>query len=392
MPDAGDGAVAHAVGGARRRVVIVQRRMTEYRIPLFERLRAELAQRNVSLDVLYGTATPGEQAKNDGGALDWATPINTRYAFSDRICWQPFGAHLRGADLVVVTQENKLLYNYWLLAFPPKARLAFWGHGRNLQSARPGGVAERIKRWSTSRVDWWFAYTDLSAEIVTGAGFPRERITVLDNSIDTGQLERDRLGLTQAQIYAARESLGLGGGPVGIYVGSLYKEKRIEFLVEACRRLRAKLAGFQLLIAGDGPDRARLQHATQGEPWIVWCGVRRGMDKAALFAVSDVVLNPGLVGLGILDSFVFGVPMVTTDCGLHSPEISYLHHGQNGLIVEDNLEAYSGAVAGLLSDPDRLARLEAGCRASAGRYTVENMAMRFSDGISNALRAGKYRR
>ena len=39
--------------------------------------------------------------------------------------------------------------------------------------------------------------------------------------------------------------------------------------------------------------------------------MKKGREKAAWFKLASVVLNPGLVGLHILDSFWAGVPMVT---------------------------------------------------------------------------------
>lgn len=368
-----------------KKVVVVQRRMTEYRVPLFEGLRRVLAERGVLLDVLYGDATEDELKKGDGGVLTWARKLPTRYALKGRLCWQPFGTYIRDADLVIVTQENKLVYNYWWLLRRPRARIAFWGHGKNMQSENPDGVLERIKRWSTTRVDWWFAYTDISREFVSETGFPRERITVLNNAVDTSHLVDLRQRVSPLEIAQSRAALGLGIGPVGVYVGSVYREKRIDFLIEAGRRVREHVPDFQLLIVGSGPDADRLRTSTLADPWIHWAGVRRGIEKVTLLACSAVMLIPAAVGLGVLDSFALQVPMVTTDCRGHGPEIAYLRSGTNGVTTAFTVDDYVAAVAGLLAHPDELARLRAGCRSSAALYTIEKMVARFVDGIEAAL-------
>ena len=46
----------------------------------------------------------------------------------ERFCWQPIRAHLEGVDLVIVTQENKLIQNHLLqllclIAMEPPAKL-----------------------------------------------------------------------------------------------------------------------------------------------------------------------------------------------------------------------------------------------------------------------------
>lgn len=103
------------------------------------------------------------------------------------------------------------------------------------------------------------------------------------------------------------------------------------------------------------------------------------------------MLNPGLVGLGILDAFVCGVPMVTTDCGLHSPEVAYLDSGVNGWMTPDTLGDFIDAAAAVLTDDALYARLRRGCAVSAKAYTVEGMAKNFARGVRQCLDAPAWR-
>ncbi|MEW5967872.1 MAG: glycosyltransferase family 4 protein [Pseudomonadota bacterium] len=369
------------------KVCIMQRRLTHYRIPLFEALRDRLALRGIELVLLAGQGTADESRKKDAGSLLWAKVVPTRYLLGGRLCWQPFGHHLDGVDLLIVTQENKLLQNHLLMLKPRRFKLAFWGHGANLQSGNPDGLKERYKRWTTNRVDWWFAYTQMSADLVKAAGFPAARITVLNNAVDTAELMSQRQAVTPEETQALRTALGFGDGPAGIYVGSLYADKRLDFLFDAAEAIHREVPDFRLLILGEGPERGKVQAWCDAKPWARWVGARFGSEKAAYISVAQMMLNPGLVGLGILDGFVCGVPMLTTDCGIHSPEIAYLENGVNGVMTANNLSAYVDACVHLLRDGAALAALRAGCAAAAREYTVENMALRFADGISNALAA-----
>ena len=70
------------------RVLCVQRRMTHYRVPLFERVRERLASAGVRFEVAYGDPTSAEMAKRDEGRLDWGTHVPCRYFFGGRLCWQ----------------------------------------------------------------------------------------------------------------------------------------------------------------------------------------------------------------------------------------------------------------------------------------------------------------
>ena len=371
---------------ARPKVVIIQRRMTHYRVPLFELMRGKLDRLGIDLEVVFGDPTEAELSKKDGGQLSWGTYVACRYWLSDRLCWQNANAKVRGADLVVMTQENKLLFNYVFRLLHGDQKMAFWGHGRNFQSTRSGSLSERMKRWLLTRTDWWFAYTDVSARVVAEANFPAQRITVLNNSIDTQALADELARATDATVAEARVRYGMGSGPIGIMIASLHADKKIDFLIEAARTIRHAIPDFELVIVGDGPERERVRVAVlQHAPWIHWLGAQTGLQKALLLKMSALMLNPGMVGLGILDAFVARVPMVTSQCEYHSPEIAYLDNGINGLMTGDEVVAYANTVIALLKNEALYRKLQHGCARSAELVSLEKMADHFCAGIAQCL-------
>lgn len=378
-------ATARSTFPRRQRVVCVQRRLPHYRVELFNALKRELAERNIDFALVHGNGTTSEQTKADGGSLDWAQTVPCTYLLGGRLCWQNPGRQLRSADLVILTQENKLIYNLRALLWPRPWRLAFWGHGRNMQSNNAGSWRERFKRWTTRKVDWWFAYTALSARTVQSDGFAPRRISDLQNAIDTQALVGQCRAVTAADIQALRQQLALGVGPVGVFVGSLYADKRLDFLLDAGARLAQQLPDFRLLVVGDGPQRPWLDHAAGSRPWLRVMGPRQGHAKAVCLRCATLMLNPGLVGLGILDAFAAGLPLLTTDFGKHSPEIEYLRHGENGVVTANTVDAFAQACAGLLCDPALRQRLAEAAFADAAHYTLSNMVTNFSQGIEAAL-------
>ena len=89
----------------------------------------------------------------------------------------------------------------------------------------------------------------------------------------------------------------------------------------------------------------------------------------------------------ILSMQVYGKPLVTTDCGLHGPEIAYLRNGENGIMTDNQVEPYATTVATLLSDRVALARMRQTCLLDAAEYSLDNMAVRFVDGMVRAVAA-----
>jgi glycosyltransferase involved in cell wall biosynthesis len=358
--------------------------MTHYRVPFFEALSDVLGSRSIELVLAYGEGTSEERKKDDEGFFSNAVRLRTRYFFSDRICIQPFGRLARVCDMSVIALENKLLCNLREQLFARDRKVALWGHGANLQGD-PSSLGERFKRVMARRADWWFGYTRHSVPLILQSGFPEDRITVLDNAVDTQEMARLFADVSAEDRKLFLEQIGFSGGCVGIFLGSLYSEKRIPFLLAAADRIRQHLPGFELLVVGGGVDRSLVESFAASRSWVRYLGVLKGRQKVLSLCASDVILNPGLVGLGILDSFVCEIPMVTTDCGLHSPEIAYLESGINGLMTPDELESFVEASVRILSDRAERDRLVRGCRSSAARYTVENMASNFADGVERCL-------
>lgn len=370
-------------------VVIVQRRLTDYRVPLFDNLRTELLKEGITLRLLYSEAHHSERSKHDTGFLPWTEKIPVRYFLGTRVCWQPFTAYVKTADLVIVTQENKLINNLWPLFIRRPYRLAFWGHGKNMQATRRNCLLEFFKKLSTLRVDWWFAYTDLSKKLVEEQGYPAERITNLKNSVDTSQLQALCDSISLAEITDLKASLGLIDSQIGLYIGSLYSDKRLDFLLAAGSEITLRLPNFHLIIIGDGPLHDMIEKAAGDYAWLHYVGRKSGREKALFLKSAHVILNPGLVGLSILDAFVADIPLITTDCGLHSPEIAYLQHGENGFMTANSVEAFSAKVEKVLTNPGLIQHLHAGCLHAAQHLSLENMTANFKQGILNALGVGK---
>ena len=383
-------AAAEATVPVARTVTIVVTDITRYRIPFYEGLTQYLAQRGVTLRVIQGGE---DDERRDKIRLPSARQVPTRVLRlgRHRLRWQPAYPLVRGDDLVIVSQQSGQLLNYLLLArqFLGRQRVAYWGHGRNFQRASASRLGETLKRWTSRRVHWWFAYNQLSARIVAQLPYPTSRITDVQNAIDTRALERCRAGLDPDRISEVLHQHGLKGVNLAVYAGGLYQEKRIPLLLEAATRVRESIPDFELVVIGAGRQQALVEAAAAEHDWLRYLGPVFDDEKVPWFAAAKLMLLPGLVGLAILDSFALRTPMITLADSEHSPEIDYLVNDQNGVLVPAGAgaEEYASEVVRLLDDEDARSRLVQGCQASAERYTIEEMVQRFGSGILRALEA-----
>jgi glycosyltransferase involved in cell wall biosynthesis len=136
------------------------------------------------------------------------------------------------------------------------------------------------------------------------------RIAVIPNGIDP-----DAFAFDPARRAAIRRRLGIPmDAHVAGTVGRLVPTKRIDLLIGAA----ARTPGLRLLIAGDGPERARLERlaAALGVTGrVVFTGGTD--DVASVLAAMDVYAAPSAqetFGLGVLEALAAGLPAVHTAC------------------------------------------------------------------------------
>jgi L-malate glycosyltransferase len=366
-----------------RRVVIVQERLTQYRVPFFERLRKDLQKHDVQLDLVHGQGDEAARSRRDMGYLPWANRVMNREirASGKVLVWQPVWGHVRGADLIVVEQASKLLVNYPFLAsqLAQRQRIALWGHGMNLEANVTGlsRIGELLKRKYSQVPHWWFAYTRGVAQSVIQLGYPPSRITVVQNAMDTSEMQGTDVDRDPMR---------------GVFVGGLYKQKRLDLLIETADRITSACPDFTLCIVGDGPERPRIEASTQTRPHLRYLGPLFGQEKARVVAGAAILLVPAAVGLVVLDSFATATPIVTGRGLGHGPEFEYLQDGMNSRVTAPDVDALSSAAIELLTNSILSRRLQDGCARAAKEYTLERMVTNFTEGVLAALQAPPWRK
>jgi L-malate glycosyltransferase len=373
---------------------IVLQTLSHYRVSFLEALSTRLQDESISLRVIVGQPDKISASRNDTSTLPWAEMVTNHHlgVGHRELIWQPCLAMVRTSDLVVVTQASSLLVNYALLAWRRLGgpKVAYWGHGLNLDIENASRLGEAVKRRFASKADWWFCYTEGTAKIVSTLGVPLNRLTVVQNAIDTSRLRAAHESLSRADVAAIRKELGIGAGPVAVWISSIYKGKRPTFMIEAADRIRSQINDFEFIVIGDGPDRHIFDHASTTRPWLHVLGAGKGLEIVGPASTATLLVNPGLVGLTVLDGFALGLPMVTCGISGHGPEIEYLESGVNGLVLpsDSSPQHFADSCVELLSQESELKRLSDNARQSSFVYTLEEMVERFSAGIKQAIALG----
>lgn len=370
------------------RLMIVQPYVPSYRVNFFRDLRSRLAVSGVELTLVAGRPQGSARSRSDeAGAGSVDVYLRQRaYAVGGRSLDVRFLAeHVRRTrpDLVVLEQAVKNLEAYPVLArsvLGLGASVGMWGQGRTF-STRQKKVTAAAKDWLTRRTDWFFAYTREGAEHVMRGGYPTDRVTVLNNTIDTEALRLDLESVRDDELDEFRMAHRLTPGRTALFLGGVDPDKGIDFLLAAAERAHEAMPDFRLVIAGAGSsmDEVRRRQAS-GSP-IVHVGRVEGHAKALALKSADLMMVPQWVGLVAVDSLVSGAPIVTTRHASHSPEFGYLVDGRNALVTDHSIAAYASGVRSLLEDVDHRAALAGQAREDSRAYSLDGMVSRFTEGV-----------
>ena len=134
--------------------------------------------------------------------------------------------------------------------------------------------------------------------------------------------------------------------PMFLALGRLADYKRVELLLRLWERVRLVVGG-KLVIAGDGPERARIQ-ALAG-PDVVVTGRVSEQEKHRLLCSAWMLLHPAMIegwGIVIAEAAIRGTPAIGFDVpGLRDSVV----HGETGLLVR-NEGQFASAWASLALD------------------------------------------
>ena len=368
------------------RVAIVQPAVLQYRVPFFIRLIAAAREQGIHIDVFRGATPSAIRAREDSGDATFVRRLRTReWTVRGRALFYKSPAPvLRGRyDLVILEQAVRNIESYELLARLGRGRLAYWGHGRTY-TKDISQLQEALKHRLTQRATWFFGYTQRGVDAVVDHGFPRERTTILRNTIDTVALRAELSEVSDTEVAEFSRQHDLRGS-TALYLGGLDTYKRIPFLLDSAAIAHQKCSDFRLLIAGNGSDRPLVEEFIARNSWATFLGGVRGRGKARALKAAQAVSMPGTIGLVALDSLVAGTPIVTTAYPYHAPEFDYLADGITAVVTVNDERSYADGLVAFLADQPRQQEMSERCQIEARKYTLDHMVGSFLTGIKSAL-------
>ena len=194
-------------------------------------------------------------------------------------------------------------------------------------------------------VDVFLAPSEFVRRKLIGSGFPAHRIEVLPHY----------------QALPGEEQLAADEGYV-LYFGRLSPEKGVYELL----RVMAQLPHIPLVIAGDGPERPRLEALARelNLKHVLFAGMVHGEKLQKLIAGCAFSIFPShayeTLGKSILESYAWGRPVIASDLGSRR---ELVEHGVTGLLFTDgDREQFAHSIEFLFDRPDLIQKMGAAAR------------------------------
>jgi len=197
-----------------------------------------------------------------------------------------------------------------------------------------------------------------------------EKVVTIPNGVDFWKFEGQ-------ERKSARERLGLSPDSfVALFIGRLDEQKGPEYLIRAWAQALPNLAKAILLVAGEGPQREKLETLAHN------LGISHSLrlvgfcdNVPLLFAASDIFILPSLwEGMPnvVLEAMAAGVPVIATSVE-GSREL--LLDGKAGVLVPPrDADSLAKAIVGIYNQPEKVRVLVRRAKKRVREnFTVERM-------------------
>jgi glycosyltransferase involved in cell wall biosynthesis len=348
------------VGGAERQWSLLIPRL----VPRFD----------VSLLTLVGEGPFFRQLQEAGVAVDCAH-------MRRRTDLRGWGRALRYAgnhpDLVVTQSINADVVGNVIASRARAAHVSTAHSGPGVPSALH---RELLARLLAPRIDAVIAVSKAQLPDLQRLGHRRAAIRIVANGVAVPIVTRPA--------HEVREALGIDSSEfLALLVATLRPEKRADVFAAAVRRAHAADPRVRGVVAGGGPELARVRASAGGDGVIQVLGSRT--DVADLMGAADVVcLSSDAEGVPmvLLEAMALGRPTVATRVGGVSEAVG---KEETGLLVPPNNDsAFAAALLKLVTDPELRLRLgETGRQRHRERFDIDRMVEEYAEVFEAVLEA-----
>lgn len=232
------------------------------------------------------------------------------------------------------------------------------GHGGKAMRRYPQGLLKLATRPDVHFV----AVSNAIRQQAILYGIPPQKVSTHYIGVDVARIRPGAIPIPQRH-------------PRLLFVGRLVEKKGCEYLLRAARIVKSRIPELEVVIAGDGPLRADLEHlADELDLTVSFAGaltsedVKMELDRAQLLCLPSIHARNGDAegfGLVLLEAQAAGLPVISSAMGGAEEGIA---HGVTGYQVEEaRVDGLADRIGEILAHPSKAAAM-----GKAGRDFVSS--------------------
>src|SRR5256714_658195 len=211
-------------------------------------------------------------------------------------------------------------------------------------------LAWSYMHWLYGQVDTVFVNSEHYRKCWIDRGFAPEKLKILPRGLDTDLFNPARRDLK------FWPGAGVNGKEVRLlYVGRISREKDLDVLAAAYKKIREAGLPVKLYLVGDGPYSEALAAAL---PEAIFLGYLTGEKLANAYASADVFVFPSTTdtfGNVVLEAQASGLPVIVSDLG--GPK-ELVEDGRTGFVTKaHDADDFARAIERMTSDSNLRARM-----------------------------------
>lgn len=335
-------------------VLLLYPKMLFYKIPIFNGLSSYLYKRGFNL-IVWAQEIEIKTCPVEFTSLEEQT-------FSFKSYREVLKKHEISIVVNILFRSNPgylfYLYSIFYAKYVNK-KVVFYGHGVNLESNRK--IDHTIINLMHLLFDRLILYTPREVNYLWKIN--RNKVSVAYNTLYFNNRLRN-IERNESQI---KTKYKIAFDKIVLFSGRIQSRKKLEVTIDFFISNNEQLSNTGLIIIGSGLSD-HLKNKINSVNNIIYLGPIYDPEiMAEIFYMSDIYTIPGHIGLGIVEAFYWGLPVITMNVK-HAPEVYYLKNAENGFIVEDEVE-YKKRMLELLNDENLLEKM-----GHTARETYENEA------------------
>lgn len=177
-----------------------------------------------------------------------------------------------------------------------------------------------------------------------------------------------------------------------VYVGRLWPEKNLPFLIESFARICQRYDNARLLLVGGGPERRKLTHQVTEAGIGTKVHFTGAIDHSQLpqyYQAADIFISPSITetfGLTVIEAMASGLPVIGIDSvGIADTVV----HEVTGLLTMNDMENFTKAMGRMLVNRDLRQEMGKNALRESSKYRIESSVDKLLEVYQQAIRSRK---